>query len=73
MFGHFTTCMKGLTIHSFTTETNPFLAKVPILFSLQVPESLWFFGVFRVYKMGTLARNELKRIPKSIFWVCMDN
>ena len=38
---------------------NPFLAYVPILYPLETPENLWFSGVFRGYKMGTLARNGL--------------
>ena len=27
---------------------------------LKTPENLWFFGVFRGYKMGTLTKNGLK-------------
>ena len=38
---------------------NPFLANVPILYHLKTPENLWFSGVFREYKMRTLARNGL--------------
>ena len=34
---------------------NPFLADVLILYPLKTP------GVFKGYKMGTLARNDLKR------------
>ena len=37
---------------------NPFLANVPILYLLKTPE-IRFSGVFRGYKMGTLARNGL--------------
>ena len=40
---------------------NPFLANVPILYPLKPPENLWFSGVFRGYKMGTLARNGLSK------------
>ena len=36
---------------------NPFQASVPILYPLKTPKSLWFSGVFRGYKMGTLAWN----------------
>ena len=43
---------------------NPFLANFPILYPLKTPENLWFSGVFREYKMGTLARNRLKRCSK---------
>ena len=39
---------------------NPFLANVPILYPLRTPENFWFSGVFRGYKMGTLARNGLR-------------
>ena len=38
---------------------NPFLASVPILHPLKTPENQRFSGDFRVYKMGTLARNVL--------------
>ena len=38
---------------------NPFLAYVPILYPLETPENLWFSGVFKGYKMGTLAKNGL--------------
>ena len=38
---------------------NPFLANVPILYPLKTPENQRFSGVFRGYKMGTLARNGL--------------
>ena len=39
---------------------NPFLVNVPILYPLKTPENLWFSGVFREYKIGTLARNRLR-------------
>ena len=47
---------------------NPFLANVPILYPLKTPENLWFSGVFRGYKIGTLAGNGLiyKGIKKEI-------
>ena len=38
---------------------NTFLAYVPILYTLKTRENLWFSGVFRGYKMGTLVRNGL--------------
>ena len=38
---------------------NPFLANVPILYPLKTPENQKFSGVFRGYKMGTLARTVL--------------
>ena len=37
----------------------PFLTNVPFLYPLKTPENQMFFGVFRRYKMGTLARNLL--------------
>ena len=36
---------------------NTYLDNVPILDPLKTPEKLWFSGVFREYKMGTLAKN----------------
>ena len=35
---------------------NPFLANIPILYPLKTSESQRFSGVFKRYKMGTLAR-----------------
>ena len=46
------------------SSINPFLAKVPILYPLKTPENLWFSGVFRGYKIGTLARNGLRAVSK---------
>ena len=37
-----------------------FLAKLPILYPMKPPETLWFSGIFRGYKIETLARNGLK-------------
>ena len=37
----------------------PFLSNVPISYSLKAPENLWFFSVFRGYKIETFARNGL--------------
>ena len=39
------------------SRTDPFMANIAILYPLKTPENLWFSGVFRGYKMGTLARN----------------
>ena len=36
---------------------NQFLADVLILYPLKTPEKVCFYGVFRGYKMGALARN----------------
>ena len=38
---------------------NSVLANAPISYVLKTPENLWFSGVFRGYRMGTLARNGL--------------
>ena len=38
---------------------KPFLANVPSLYPLKIPENLWSSGVFRGYKTGTLTRNGL--------------
>ena len=46
-------------MHSSFHVLNPFLANVPVLYPQKTLENLWFFGVFRGYKMGTLARNGL--------------
>ena len=46
------------------TIFNPFLVNISILYPLKIPENQSFSGVFRVYKMETLARNEL--IARSI-------
>ena len=43
---------------------NPFLANVPILYPLNTPENHRFSGVFRGYKMETLARNGLNKKNK---------
>ena len=41
---------------------NPFQANVPILYPLKTPENQRLSGVFRGYKIETLARNGLKKI-----------
>ena len=38
---------------------KPFLADVPILYSLKTPENQKVSNVFRVYKIGILSRNGL--------------
>ena len=40
-------------------EVNPFPASVPVLYPLKTLENLWFSGVFRGCKIGTLAGNGL--------------
>ena len=39
---------------------NSFLANAPILYPLKTPENLWLSGIFKGYKMGTLAINGKK-------------
>ena len=39
--------------------TNPFLANVSISYPMKTPKTPWFPGVFKGYKMGTLAKNGL--------------
>ena len=52
-------------IFTFLLTLNPFLVKVSILYLLKTPENQRFFGVFRGYKMGILARDRLnKYFPK---------
>ena len=40
---------------------NSFLANAPILYPLKTPENLWLSGIFKGYKMRTLAINGKKR------------
>ena len=49
-------CVSVINRNIFRRIVNPFLANVPILYPLKTPENLWFSGVFKGYKMGTLAR-----------------
>ena len=48
---------------------NPFLNNVPILYPLKTPENQRFSGVFRGYKMGTLARNGLTNCTSNLLLV----
>ena len=55
--------LKLISIHILSWFLLPhFLATVPILYPLKTSEKLWFSSVFRVCKMGILARNGLMRI-----------
>ena len=54
---------------SSSSAINPILANVPILYSLKTLENQRFPGVFREYKMGTLARNGLRYFLLFFFWV----
>ena len=47
-------------IDSQMDKINPFPADNPILYPLKTPESPWFSGVFKGYKMGALAKNGLR-------------
>ena len=49
----------GCVIARINTLHNTLLANVPSLYLLETPENQLFSGVFRVYKMGTVARNRL--------------
>ena len=35
----------------------PYLTNVPISYPLKTPENVWFSGILRGHKMGTLDRN----------------
>ena len=52
---------------------NPFLASVPILYPMKTPENQRFFGVFRRYKMGILARNGLTKYKSLNSFVRSEN
>ena len=43
-------------------QLNPVPANVPFLYLLKTSENLWFFGVFRGYRNGTLLGNGLKSV-----------
>ena len=49
-----------IRIDSQMDKINPFPADNPILYPLKTPESPWFSGVFKGYKMGALAKNGLR-------------
>ena len=49
-------CKRHLKKYRF----NQFLAYIPTSYPLKTPENVWFSGVFRGYKTGTFARNELQ-------------
>ena len=70
VFNHFAgLVLKGLSvclrfagiflveIKKIQATFNSSLTNATILYSLKTLENLWFSGVFRGYKMGTLARN----------------
>ena len=65
VFGHFVGLpLKGLKAESSVSickprHFNPFLVNVRILYPLETPENPRTSGVFRRYKKGILARNEL--------------
>ena len=52
----------------FIKSIKPFLAIVPILYPLKTPEGFWYPGVFRRYKMSTLARmGQYKQVPNQCY------
>ena len=54
-------------------KLNPFLTNISILYPLKIPEKLWFSGVFRVYNMGTMAKNGLIEKHKHYTWAITDD
>ena len=48
-------------------ELNSFPANAPILYCLETPENLRFSGIFRGYKIGTLAGNGLSELINFYF------
>ena len=50
-------CLKVNNLTDFAV--NLFLADVPFLYPLKIPQNLWFSSVFRGYEMGALTRNGL--------------
>ena len=53
---------KPCEMKKFRRSINPFLPNVPILYPLKTPKKQRFSGVFKGYKVGTLARNGLKNV-----------
>ena len=51
--------IKSFVNGLLASVVKPFLANIPILYSLKTPENRWFSGVFRGHEMGTLVRNGL--------------
>ena len=64
IFMHFYQCRMELFIFTNLTKRlpslNPFLANVPILYPLKIPDNQGFSGIFRGYKMEAFVRNGLK-------------
>ena len=52
-------CAIDLLYYLRLMKINSFLADVSILYPLKIPENQSFSGIFRGYKMRTLARNGL--------------
>ena len=52
----------GFCVTNRGDQFNPFPANVAVLNPLKTQENLWFFGVFRGNKMGTLAGNGLNTV-----------
>ena len=61
-------CLQTKCCYAFQSDKiiELFLTNVCTLYPLKTPENLCFFGVFRGYKMGTLARNGLNNFS----WLC---
>ena len=60
-----------LFVKLYFSVMNPFLVNVSILYPLKKLENLWFSGVFKGYKIGTLVRNGLllSKIIVTRFWL----
>ena len=55
--------ITGLNKSSHTYQiVSTYLPNVPILFPLKTPENQRFSGVLRRFKIGTLARNGLRKV-----------
>lgn len=52
--------LEARQLNCYRIQVNQFLACVSILYSLKIPKILWFSGISRWCKIGTLARNWLK-------------
>ena len=53
---------------SLSDGVNPFVANISILYPLKIPEHERFSGVFKRFKMRTLARKNLTQINAFLFF-----
>ena len=66
-FPHFRLTFQTNKTKEISEDINPFLVNVPILYPLKTIENQNFSGFFKGYKIGTLARNGLKKTEHSYF------